>query len=240
MASIERMWKSILRDIMIKGHTHHKDDAEIKEILNISGWIDSPMSEFTQIKLGKERYLEFLKDGVFDIEGYNLKGTALAQYVSDFDNIEQIKLDSDDSFVYTYPERLQGYLTIDKFGTWGYKNQIEIMVKRLKENLGTNRAVCVLYQTGLDDKEEHIPCLNWLQALVRDNSLYLSVMFRSNDIYNAFPSNMFFISYVGLTIEEKLQEQYPALVFDGIYYQCSSAHYYTNEVYDSLIEKILK
>ena len=39
MSSIENMWKRMLKDIYIKGHKHNKDDAEIKEILNVSGFI---------------------------------------------------------------------------------------------------------------------------------------------------------------------------------------------------------
>ena len=67
--------------------------------------------------------------------------------------------------------------------------------------------------------------------------LYLSVMFRSNDIYNAFPANMFFITYVGLSLVELLQDKYPSLKFEGIYYQCSSAHYYTE--FDKDVKKII-
>ena len=47
---------------------------------------------------------------------------------------------------------------------------------------------CRLLQT-----EQHIPCLNWVQATIRNNKLILHVIFRSNDCYSAFPSNMLFI-----------------------------------------------
>ena len=35
---------------------------------------------------------------------------------------------------------------------------------------------------------EDIPCLNWMQALIHDDCLTLHIMFRSNDIYQAFPA----------------------------------------------------
>ena len=191
MSDIEALWKRILKDIEKHGYKHQKDDAEIKEILNISAFVDNPLMEIApnHAALTKEQYIDFLEKGVFDLKGY----------LSDKDSNIQ------------------------------FFNQIEIICNRLKENKGSNRAVATLYSAGLDKDEEHIPCLNWLQALIRDDRLILSVMFRSNDIYNAFPSNMHFITYVGLSITEKLQKYYPTLRFDGFYYQCSSAHYYTDE-----------
>ena len=231
MSDIEALWKRILKDIEKKGYKHQKDDAEIKEILNISAFVDNPLMEIAPnyAALTKEQYINFLKEGVFDIRQYKIKGLALANYVQSFDDEDTISLVEEDSFVYSYPERLQNILLSDKHSNIQFFNQIEIICDRLKENKGSNRAVATLYSAGLDKDEEHIPCLNWLQALIRDDRLILSVMFRSNDIYNAFPSNMHFITYVGLSITEKLQKYYPTLRFDGFYYQCSSAHYYTDE-----------
>lgn len=238
MSSIESMWRRILRDIYIRGHIHHKDDAEIKEVLNISGWIDNPLEKMFLYK--EEEFLKYIKDGIFDIDGYDMKGEALADYVESLDDAKQIFLSENNSFIYTYPQRLKNIPCSNKIGMIYFFNQIDIICKRLIENKGSNRAVATLYSAGLDKDEEHIPCLNWLQALIRDDRLYLSVMFRSNDIYNAFPSNMLFISYIGLSITKELKKYYPSLVFDGIYYQCSSAHYYTDVVTDEIIEKIIR
>lgn len=238
---IELMWKHILKDIHTKGHYHKKDGEEIEEILNISGWIDNPLSTIMPNygALTKDDYIELIKNNVFDIEHYNIKGEALADYVNSFNRTKEIYLAGDDSFVYTYPERLRNIHLCNKENMPMFFDQIEIICNRLKEDRGTNRAVATLYSAGLDKDEQHIPCLNWLQALIRDNCLYLSVMFRSNDIYNAFPSNMYFITYVGLYIIEKIKDKYPSLVFNGIYYQCSSAHYYKKEVTDETIKTII-
>lgn len=238
MTTIEQMWKQILKDIYDKGHIHYKDDAEIKEILNVSGWIDNPLHQIAPNSnmLSKNQYIRLIQEGAFNIEEYQIKNDALAEYVAALDDEEMI--DGGD-FVYTYPQRLIKYDTINKMGDMLYYNQLEIIIERLKENSGSNRAVAVVYNPGLDRREEHIPCFNWMQALIRDNMLYLSIMFRSNDIYNAFPSNMYFISYIGLTLLEELQLTYPSLQFAGIYYQCSSAHYYTDVVTDEIIEKII-
>lgn len=237
MSSIKSLWRKILRDIYIKGHIHYKDDAEIKEILNISGWIDNPLEQLFLYE--EEKYLDYIKQGYFDIDGYEIKGEALAEYVSAFDDDKQIFLFEDNNFVYTYPERLKNMHTVNEIGMPLFFDQIEIMCERLIKNKGSNRAVATLYNVGLDRNEEHIPCLNWIQALIRDDKLFLSVMFRSNDIYNAFPSNMLFISYIGLNMVRTLRKYYPSLEFNGIYYQCSSAHYYTDVVTDDIIKKII-
>ena len=39
---------------------------------------------------------------------------------------------------------------------------------------------------------------------------------------------------------EELQKQYPELSFAGIYYNCTSAHYYTDVVTDEIINEIIK
>ena len=239
MSTISQLWVKMLEDIYKIGHYHRKDDAEIKEILNVSGWIDNPAKIVDGTDLRKSKFIDFIKDGIYDIKGYNIKGEALAEYVSAFDDERQIFLFEEDSFIYTYPERLKNMHTVNELGMTQFFDQIEIMCNRLVENKGSNRAVATLYNVGLDKNEEHIPCLNWIQALIRDDRLYLSVIFRSNDIYNAFPSNMLFVSYIGLSITEKLRGYYPSLSFDGIYYQCSSAHYYTDEVTDEVIKKII-
>lgn len=141
-------------------------------------------------------------------------------------------------FVYTYPQRLKAYDGLDEFGKYKLFDQIDIITNRLEANIGSNRAVAVLYNPGLDKEEEHIPCFNWVQALVRDNSLYLAVIFRSNDILNAFVSNMHFISYIGMSIEDKLKNKYPSLKFDGIYYNGTSCHYYME--FDEYVNEIIK
>ena len=235
--NIEEMWKSILVDIYKKGTEHTKDDAKIKEILNISGFISNPLDEvkFYGEKLSKNTYIHFIKAGYFNIYGYSMKDEALAKYVMAIDDEKMI--DGGD-FVYTYPERLMNFITVNRFGEKVPINQIDVIVERLKENKGTNRAVATLYNSGLDMDEEHIPCFNWMQALIRDDILYLSVMFRSNDIFHAFPSNMYFISYLGMIIVDKLRETYPNLEFEGIYYQCSSCHYYIE--FESEVLEVIK
>lgn len=244
MNSIERAWRDILFDIYKNGHIHKKDDAEIKEIVGVHKYLENPTINVLSDTLNMEiapsdsnDYLKNIESGNYDIEGYPIKGVALAEYVKSINNKDK------QGFVYTYPNRLQAHFINES----GLINQIEVVVKRLSENLGTNRAVMILYDPDVDSYEEDnpeklvedIPCLNWLQVLVRNNILNLHVQFRSNDAYNAFPSNMMLITYLGMIITEKLNEQYPNIKFGGICYNATSVHYYTDVVNDEMIEKIL-
>ena len=141
-------------------------------------------------------------------------------------------------FIYTYPERLLHQFNITEFDIdtelieTGYLNQYEVILNRLKTNLGSNRAVVTLYQPGLDRERDDIPCLNLLQATVRDNKLELHVMFRSNDLYGAWPANMYFITYLGLCLAKDLN-----LDFNGIHYHSTSLHIYKANL--EAVKKIL-
>lgn len=51
---------------------------------------------------------------------------------------------------------------------------------------------------------------------------------------------MMLLTYLGMTITEYLVAfQYRNLEFGGIYYNCTSAHYYTDVVADKTIKDIL-
>ena len=141
-------------------------------------------------------------------------------------------------FVYTYPERLLHQYNItdfditDELTEVGYLDQYEVLLNRLKEHSGSNRAVAVLYQPGLDKERKDIPCLNWLQATIRDGKLELHVVFRSNDLYGAWPANMYFLTYLGLCLAKAL-----SVDFNGIHYYSSSLHIYKHNL--DAVKKIL-
>lgn len=130
-------------------------------------------------------------------------------------------------FVYTYPERLLHQFNVIEFDVeddlreMGFLDQYQVILNRLGTSMGSNRAVATIYQPGLDRERDDIPCLNWLQATVRDNNLELHVMFRSNDLYGAWPANMYLLTYLGLSFANELGKD-----FNGIHYHSSSLHIY--------------
>ncbi|HLC67205.1 MAG TPA: thymidylate synthase [Candidatus Nanoarchaeia archaeon] len=82
---------------------------------------------------------------------------------------------------YTYGDRL--------FNLDG-RNQVQYIIDKLGMHPYSRRAVAVLWQPEKDQEEEHGPCLNYLSCNIHDNAVYMTVLFRSNDIYNAWPKNV--------------------------------------------------
>lgn len=232
MQTRQLTWLNLLDHITRYGMKHTKDDSPIREIIGVHEHIPN---EFGIMRtLTCKEFLEWINNGFADIKDYPLKGEALADYVSSLD--DEYMIDGGD-FVYTYPERLFNYQTVDLYGEKLGVDQIELMVHRLVENPGSNRSVATLYNCGLDGVAEDIPCLNWIQALIREGRLILSVMFRSNDLYGAWPSNMLFLNCLGLRLVDELKDNYPGLYFSHIDYHCTSLHIYETDI--PAVEKIL-
>lgn len=235
MASREKIWKKLLQEIITNGHDHTKDDSPIKEIIGVHEFIPNLFVDAAYpIALDYETAVDWISKGFADIPEYPIKGEALAGYV--FSITDAYMIDGGD-FVYTYPERLCNYITVDLFGDIIEGcNQLKLMANRLQHNKGSNRSVAVLYSPGRDGVAEDIPCLNWLQALIRKDEytgrdkLTLSVMFRSNDCYGAWPSNMLFLTCLGIYLTDILRKEYPDLSFKGIDYHCTSLHIYKTDM----------
>lgn len=83
---------------------------------------------------------------------------------------------------YTYGSRFRDFHSID---------QLEYMVETLKEKNYSRRASAVLWDPLLESVNNEGPCLNLYQAVIQDNALYMTAYFRSNDIYNAYPRNIY-------------------------------------------------
>lgn len=247
---LELAWTQMLWNILHRGEVRMKDDAEIIEKIDNHYFIDPPYPQ-GPIPMTCDIFEKLLRSGSLDIPNYVMSKDSLADYVVSFNDDKSIHCtdftrdhDGTDDFVYTYPERLRCYATIDSIAEDGkiyFEDQIDVMISRLLKNRGTNRAVSTTLITGVDMNATDIPCLNWMQAFVTsDNCLTLHVMFRSNDIYHAFPANMYFITYIGLYITERLNEsgRLPSFIkFGGIYYNSTSAHVY--RVYEKDIERMI-
>lgn len=213
MNIFESKWRKLLEEVLLSHKKHVKDETQIREIIGVHERIDNPYKD-SMLNINHKQFAEAVKRGAFDIKDYPIKGEALFDYVTSLDDEHQIYLD-DEGFIYTYSERLQNYQG---------RNQLIDIVNRLKQDIGSNRAVAVTFNPFIDNERDDIPCLQLIQALVRDNKLILSVYFRSNDLYGAFPSNMMFLTYLGMKIADELGVQ-----FDYIDYHCSSLHIYETD-----------
>lgn len=218
MNIFEIKWRKLLEELLLSHKKHVKDETQIREIIGVHERIDNPYQD-SMLNINHKQFAEAVKRGAFDIKDYPFKGEALFDYVTSLDDEHQIYLD-DDGFIYTYSERLQNYQG---------RNQLIDIVNRLKQDMGSNRAVAVTFNPFLDNERDDIPCLQLIQALVRNDKLILSVYFRSNDLYGAFPSNMMFLIYLGMKIANELDVK-----FDYIDYHCSSLHVYETDYKQAL------
>ena len=98
-------------------------------------------------------------------------------------------------FVYTYGNRLIEYFDVDQY---------QVMVDRLKEDENTRRAIAITYDPQIDTYLEDIPCLIMIKCAIYQRQLEMTVIFRSNDIRYAFPSNMYALMTVQLYVADKL------------------------------------
>lgn len=213
MNIFESKWRKLLEELIINHKKHVKDETQIREIIGVYERIDNPYKD-SMLNINYKQFAEAVKRGAFDIKDYKIKGEALYDYVTSLDQLDKLILD-EDSFIYTYPERLQNYQG---------RNQLIDIVNRLKQDKGSNRAVAVTFNPFVDNERDDIPCLQLIQALVRNDKLILSVYFRSNDLYGAFPSNMMFLTYLGMKIANEL-----GVTFNYIDYHCSSLHIYETD-----------
>ena len=234
--SLETIWKEFLKDILENGETHEKDDGDIlKELLFNHCSLPNVLNQFGAHNISTGRFLDLLKKGLFNIDGYPVKDIALYDYVTSLDDVS-IRANKnfetgEDKFTYTYPNRIFNMKDRDSDFM---VDQFEVMINRLSQRLGgspgSNRAVANIYSALRDCDMKDIPCLQILQAIIRNDELVLYCYFRSNDCYGAFPSNMLLLNYLGLKLVDRLKKDYPLLSFKGIAYNSSSLHIYKGDL----------
>lgn len=105
---------------------------------------------------------------------------------------EQLIGGTGNTFDYNYHDRLFRY-HVNWDDDADVTDQIVAVTNRLKDSLQTRRAIALVWNVN-DDSEnywESVPCLQWIQFLVRDNKLQMKVLFRSNDVLLAMHANMY-------------------------------------------------
>lgn len=221
MLTINQCYLNYVKRIVNQGKETYKDsNHHLQENIGNYYYIEDPLDLKFKAKyqyMTTDMMLNDIKSKKFDIDGCPIKSDALYEYVRSFEN------SSVQGFVYTYPNRILAHFDV---------NQFEVMKKRILNAGGSNRAVAITYDPKLDCDREDIPCLQFLQCLVRDNELTIHCLFRSNDIFGAFYSNMFFIAYIGIKMKEELNEELlgEKLNFGGIHYHCTSGHIYNTDL----------
>lgn len=218
MLTINECYKNFVKEILEDGKEAYKDnDSHILEKLGNYYHIEDPLGLKYKARYEYEDFSDTLiriNRGEYNMDNCPIKAEALIQYVLSMSDPR------DKGFAYTYSNRFLSHFDV---------NQIKLMRDRLLESMGSNRAVAVTYDPKLDGNRKNIPCLQVLQATVRDNELSMHCFFRSNDIYGAFYSNMYFITAMGMMLKDELNDfiiSGDKLGFGGVHYYSSSAHIY--------------
>ncbi|MEI8167098.1 MAG: thymidylate synthase [Chloroflexales bacterium] len=92
---------------------------------------------------------------------------------------------------YTYGSRLRAFPPTGAGPNDGTLDQIAAMVADLRASEASRRAVAVLWNPAYDAGSASPPCLNLVQARLRDGCLHLTAYFRSHDIYRAWADNAY-------------------------------------------------
>ena len=104
-------------------------------------------------------------------------------------------------FEYSYGERLFAYP-----GWWNADkqlDQIKYVIEKLKEKQNTRRAIAITWYPYKDNYSEHVPCLQSVDFLYRVGKLHLTAYFRSQDLLQAWPANVYGLSRLLSHVAEK-------------------------------------
>ena len=141
---------------------------------------------------------------------YPLGKKAVEQYTNN------LLYGSENVFSYDYNERLCRYPLEHK-----KINQIDFIVDKLKEQPNSRRCVAITWQPNIDievSKKERgsVPCLQFVQFVIRNNKLYQTVLFRSNDLMVAYHANAIGLISLGEMVAEKVGVDYGGYVHHAV------------------------
>lgn len=146
-------------------------------------------------------------------------------------HLSQMMLEPNPKLEKTLYERLHEF-EIRKFDndfglSYSYSyNQIEEVIKRLKQNPLSKRAVLSLWSPS-DINDKYAPPWISSQFLIRGNKLIMITFFRSCDIWNAFPFNCLGIAKLQKEIADNLKIDTGDFIF-----HIGSAHIYKRHIND--------
>ena len=147
-----------------------------------------------------------LPGGIYDLEVYRQEVV---------DGIHDGWIDPEaGKWSYTYHERLTAYTPP---GTDKPINQLELMLEGMAKTPYTRRAQAILWKPGLDQADEHPPCLQRLWCRVFGDQLVMSAHIRSNDAFKAAYMNMYAFTELQKLLAERLSERVERAIQVGQY-----------------------
>ncbi|WP_457612070.1 thymidylate synthase [Methanocaldococcus sp.] len=160
--SVAKAYEMLVEKILKEGEEMITEDGQrCKELFNVLVEITNPKLKTISPK-------------------YPLGKNAIESYK------KQLLEGANGDFVYNYYERIREYPSYDKKEK---NDQLNYVIEKLKNNPTSRRAVISLWNPFIDQKVKDVPCLNHIGFQLRNKKLYMSVVFRSNDILLAFHAN---------------------------------------------------
>ena len=155
------------------------------------------------------------------ISGSGWKIPALEEYYQN----EIISPDNPTGFEYTYGERLRAWESHEIPDSYNVKtDQVEYIIRKLKANRTTRRAVGCTWNPLTDEKPGfHPPCLMVADFKIRGEALNLIAYFRSHDIEQAWPQNVYGLYRLQEHIAKEVDAELGTLTTIS-----ASAHIYIN------------
>jgi len=136
------------------------------------------MTVFVENPLEEPRISRLIIGGAHEIMQYELEI---------IDGILDFMVGADKNvWEYTYHER--------------YAYQLPFIISELKRNPYSRRAVMNIRDFEIDSKNSDPACMQSIQYLIRDNKLHCKIMFRSNDLAEAF----FYNAFALIRLQEKV------------------------------------
>ena len=103
----------------------------------------------------------------------------------------------------------------------GTTDQIDYIIKKLKENTTSRRAIATTWIAPIDENRVDVPCLQLVQCLIRNGKLEMFVVFRSEDMLSGFGQNAY-----GLTALQKYIADDIGIGVGPYHHYVISAHIY--------------
>lgn len=127
-------------------------------------------------------------------------------------------------FEYDYNERLRkwGRKKISLFEEEISIDQIKYIIHKLNLERNSRRSIAVTWIPPYDEFTNDVPCLQYIQCMIRDGKLHMFVLFRSEDVLSAFGQNVYGLTelqkYIANILEVPVGEYYHYIVSAHIYY----------------------
>ncbi|MBD2426152.1 thymidylate synthase [Phormidium sp. FACHB-1136] len=163
--TIAETWVKIIHRIKTTGVMRPTGyDGQLQELINLMAVVTHEVEDPKKICIPDPNYLPCDQDSI---------NAYLPQILEDSPVVEGVK--------YTYGQRLRSWFGVD---------QVEQVIEKLISEIDAASAVMSLWDVR-DHEVGGSPCLNHIWLRVLEGELTLTALFRSNDMFSAWPANAF-------------------------------------------------